>query len=495
MQQEEKVVILEQEFRRRFVYDETDQLGVGGFAKVYKAYDRQFDETVALKFYTKTDVDKYDIITEMRRSRRYTHKNIIRVHDARIVRFTNSMGLTEDIQVGILEYANAGDLHDFLNSTPSEAEFKAVVAGILRGLQYIHAERKVIHRDLSPDNILMMKENDVWIPKIADFGISKQVDIKTMNLDNSKVSSELVGKLEYMAPEQFAPDKYGINGKLATNVDLWSFGIILTEIFTEKTPFGARSTSQSPMEIMHNITHRQVPAYIKRVSEPYNKIIQRCLIKDARKRVQNSNELLAILDQPLEKKGNNKKVIVLSLICLLLVAGLVGWFTVQNSDAGKSEKPVVKNTNKIEPPVIEPVVIDSSDVKKTTVTDDDEKRETPVVDPEPINPIAKPVAESEDYSELFSFVLREIESSDNDDLPEALRRNRIPRYIDRYFIGDQATVTVFSNGQAVDYKVDQFFQDVVNTSNKIRKWSVNESRTIVRNDKIKELVLTKTSSQ
>ena len=333
MAEDEKIIVSEEDFRKRFVYDPSGWLGEGGFAKVYKAHDRQFDETVALKFYTKTDVQKYDIITEMRNSRRFTHQNVIRVYDARIVRFTNSFGVTEDVQVGILEYANGGNLLDFLDQTPSEAEFKKVMTSILWGLHYLHTEMRVIHRDLSPDNILMMRDSDQWIPKIADFGISKQIDLKTINLGGSGSSSELIGKMEYMAPEQFDPQKYGIDGRITTNVDLWSFGVILAEIFLETTPFGDRNTAQNPMQIVQNVLQNPLPSEIRSVPEPYQRVIRRCLVKDAKKRVQHSGELIRMLSDasPVAPNKKKSKAGIVWGITLLLVA-LVGggaWYYFQ----------------------------------------------------------------------------------------------------------------------------------------------------------------------
>jgi serine/threonine protein kinase len=172
----------------------------------------------------------------MKDSRKFSHKNIIRVHDAFKVKFEHSGGFSF-VQIGVLEYANGGNLRDFIGRKPSEKEFRNVLIGILEALQYLHDEKRIIHRDLSPENILMYIENNTWIPKIADFGISKNLMLKTKKI-NKLQSTELLGKVSYMAPEQFYPERYGINKSLETNVDLWSFGIILYEIFKNKKPFG-----------------------------------------------------------------------------------------------------------------------------------------------------------------------------------------------------------------------------------------------------------------
>ncbi len=96
-----EIFITENDFRTRYQYCEKDLLGEGGFAQVYKAFDKQFQEYVALKFYNKGDQGKYDVLHEMKDSRRYSHPNIIRVHDAFVVRFDHTGGHSY-VQVGIL---------------------------------------------------------------------------------------------------------------------------------------------------------------------------------------------------------------------------------------------------------------------------------------------------------------------------------------------------------------------------------------------------------
>ncbi|MDF9798773.1 serine/threonine protein kinase [Catalinimonas alkaloidigena] len=510
MQEGEKVVISEQDFRRRFVYDHTNLLGEGGFAKVYQAYDRQFEETVALKFYTNTDAQKYDIISEMRNSRRFTHKNIIRVHDARIVRFTNSFGIAEDVQVGILEYANAGNLLDFLKSSPSKEVFKEVIKEILQGLHYIHTEKRVIHRDLSPDNILMVKEKETWIPKIADFGISKEIDMKTLNMGQKKASSELVGKMEYMAPEQFDPKKYGINQQITTNVDLWSFGVILTEIFTDKSPFGDRNTSQSPMEIMHNVLHNPLPSEIKNVPEPYRKIISKCLIKDAKKRVQSSLELIEILQAPVPTKKKMNKAMIAGILLVFVLLAFGFWYVFTSSDA-----PAVKNeeTAQIQSQKSESVPAQLMD---STSAGTDSSRLTQETMP-PIKASGQNVIEADTIltedstlanqpkslplplgltnaqkNMLYDNLLREIESLDNEIINTNLRLSRINNYVNEYFVDEEAKVYFTVNDSINQESIESFMRYVVNTSGiEERSWVIDTLLTELKGDKIKTLSINK----
>ncbi|WPP49137.1 serine/threonine-protein kinase [Catalinimonas niigatensis] len=517
MEEGEKIVISEQDFRRRFVYDQDSLLGEGGFAKVYKAFDRQFDETVALKFYTKTELQKYDIISEMRNSRRFTHKNIIRVHDARIVRFTNSFGIAEDIQVGILEYANAGNLQDFLNTTPSEEQFKQVVLGILHGLQYLHTEKRVIHRDLSPDNILMIKDHEVWIPKIADFGISKQIDLKTMNMGGKKVSSELVGKMEYMAPEQFDPKKYGIDGQIATNVDLWALGVILTEVFLESSPFGDRNTAQSPMQIMHNVLHNPIPAEIRKIPEPYCKVIKSCLIKDANKRVKSSQDLIyTISSYEPKKKKTYVPLLVAGLFVALLAATGVWYFqkNVINDKTIIAETPISNDDAPKEKFTFQPVdstiaTVDSASADTTAGLgaennanmDGNEKMPVNITEVDPNGAaVLKSMTNhtgmtSAKKKEFFQDLHREIKSLDNDEIDIFIRRSRINHHINDFFTDNKANVVIQYVNDSIEMKeqdVESFFNYIVNTAEmEVRDWEIDPLKTKLVEDKIATLTVKK----
>lgn len=538
MPTEEKIVVSEQDFRKRFTYDSSSCLGEGGFAKVYKAHDRQFDETVALKFYTKTNVQKYDIITEMRNSRRFTHQNIIRVHDARIVRFTDRYGATEDVQVGILEYANGGDLLDFLASDHSEAAFKQVMIGILRGLHYLHTEKRVIHRDLSPDNILMIREDDIWIPKIADFGISKQVDLQTVNLGDRKVSEELIGKMEYMAPEQFDPQKYGIDGRMATNVDLWAFGVILAEVFIESSPFGSREASQNPMQIVHNVLNNPPPEQINSVPEPYRRVIRQCLIKDARQRPQSSQELIDWLSAPPppvsppraafsgatspspraarpeddlseaapswrtypdRHKKNRQRVVVGAVVMLLALGGIAYYLSQQperkNIVLTPSPRSTPERTTMSSAPATSPT--DDSVTTAAAALPEDEEAPAATVLPSDRLPTEEkrtppPKATAPPAAVLFPKLLREIDALDNEIINADLRMSRIDRHIQTYFVDKNVPVRVSADGAVEEQNVADFFTYVVNTAEmESRDWRIDTTRTMVNEGKIAELYVEK----
>ncbi|MBK8472830.1 MAG: serine/threonine-protein kinase [Sphingobacteriales bacterium] len=279
-------------FRERYIFDSAkDFIGKGGFAKVFRAYDTIRKRYVALKFYAGTESEKYDIISEINRMDNLAHPNLIRYYDATFIDSVNAIGEKEQIQVGIMEFANAGDISLFFKKTQPTELTRQVILDILSGLAYLH-ENGIAHRDMKPKNILLSEENGRLTAKIADFGISKKVEAG----EDASVSSQLLGSVEYMAPEQFAPAVYGIAGKLGTNADIWSLGIILYEIFTARLPFGSRTKGITYEQILNNILFQDLDIDYNAVPEPYRSVIRRCLVKNAAQRAQSANELIAIIE-------------------------------------------------------------------------------------------------------------------------------------------------------------------------------------------------------
>ena len=278
-------------FRERYKFDSSkDLIGKGGFARVYKAYDTVRKRVVALKFYHGSVSEKYDILSEINRVDDIVHPNLVRYYDATVIESTNAIGEVDKLQIGIMEFANAGDIGLFFKEKRSPKVTKNIIRGILKGLQYLHLN-DIIHRDLKPKNILLSKEAGEVVAKIADFGISKKI-----GTEDAGTSSQLLGSVEYMSPEQFAPAVYGIDSQLDTNVDLWSFGIILYEIFTKRLPFGSRTKGINYEQILNNILFQDLEIDYNAVPEPYNIILRRCLEKHADKRARQAEELLDILD-------------------------------------------------------------------------------------------------------------------------------------------------------------------------------------------------------
>lgn len=283
-------------FQERYQYNpQTDLLGKGGFARVYKAHDVLLKREVAIKVFPSGDKEKYSVIEEISKAIGLQHPSLLRYYDVALVATTNSFGEKENLQIGVMELANYGDLKGFIKNNPNSPFINTLLIQVLEGLSYLHS-KGIIHRDLKPQNILLVKDESGLQAKISDFGISKDMG------SSGESSSAVLGTIEYMAPEQFNPVKYGIGAKISTNLDLWSFGIMVYELFTGASLFGRRSANITSEHIMNAIlsTSDGVPADVSKLAEPYQSIVRKCLVANANVRVKEAKELITIL-----LNGNN----------------------------------------------------------------------------------------------------------------------------------------------------------------------------------------------
>lgn len=279
--------------RDRYEYDPAkDLLGKGGFARVFRAHDTLLNREVALKVFSQSGNDQYSVLSEIRKAIQLEHPNLLRYYDVVLLEQANALGETEELQIGVMEYANAGDLKGFARANPGSPLLPKFLRQVLHGLEYLHAHG-IIHRDLKAQNILLVERNGELTAKISDFGISKN-----LASGDTRSSSMLVGTIEYMAPEQFNPKKFGVNGKIQSNVDLWGYGVMVHELLTDATPFGKRGADTTAEQIMSAILAPELPAEIDSLSEPYRTVVKRCLVANAKDRIQKASELLGFFGEP-----------------------------------------------------------------------------------------------------------------------------------------------------------------------------------------------------
>lgn len=274
----------------RYEFDpQTDELGKGGFGRVFKARDILLNREVVLKIVQKDNLpDKYSLVQEISRVIDFNHPNLVRYYDAVIIKDVNSFGEEVEYQIGIMEYMRNGDLRAFIKTKPTEPQIRQIITGTLKGLGYLH-ENGLIHRDIKPPNILLNIDRDIITAKICDFGISKMVGSEATALSN------VIGTFEYMSPEQLGSNA---DQKINTNSDLWSVGVLIYEMFMDELPFGSRRSGTTDAKIIGNILAAPVPEKIVEIPQPYRQMIEGCLNRESDKRVSSSAELLHLLEKP-----------------------------------------------------------------------------------------------------------------------------------------------------------------------------------------------------
>lgn len=272
-------------------YNKGDFLGAGGYGSVYRAWDKTRKRHVALKFYKEVigQQNNFTVIDEIEKAINMQHQNLVQYYAVYKIKDNNPI---ENTQVAVMEYADSGTLTDFLQKPKNSIFYYKIITDVLLGLEFLEKEC-IIHRDIKPENILVHNDRGEYIAKIADFGLAKLMNEK-IKMKNRTTS--IYGTPEYMAPERFLG-----NINIKTNSDLWSLGIILYQIFTNKLPFGSRTTGQTTESIQNNICTKNLPTELVAVQQPYQNVIRKCLEKDPNKRVQSPTQLLRLL-------GHAKKV-------------------------------------------------------------------------------------------------------------------------------------------------------------------------------------------
>jgi TonB family protein len=276
-------------------YTLLERIAVGGMAEVWKARMRGvegFQKTVAIKRILPHMTDNAEFvgmfIDEAKLAAQLTHPNIVHIYD---------LGkLGRDYYIA-MEYVDGKDLRSLLNAgrrkgVPLPLGLSLLIAArVASALDYAHRKRDfedqemgLVHRDVSPQNVLLTYEGDV---KLCDFGIAKAV---------SKVSQTqmgaLKGKLQYMSPEQ------AWGRPVDSRSDLFSLGAVLFEMVTGERLF----TGDSEISVLELVRqgHTRRPSQVDpTIPREVDEIVARALGVDPKDRFQSAGEMKQRLEAAL----------------------------------------------------------------------------------------------------------------------------------------------------------------------------------------------------
>ncbi len=218
-------------------YRVIEQIGVGGMATVYRAYDAATDRYVALKVLPEYYATDPGFRTRFEREARaiagLEHIHILPVH---------AFGEENSTAYLVMRYMQAGTLSETIRRGPlSFAEAARLLAQIAAALDYAH-RCGVLHRDVKPSNVLLDGDSNAYL---TDFGIAKIV-AGSPDLTGSKV----IGTPAYMSPEQCQGSE-----KLTAATDQYSLGVVLYEMVTGHPPFEA----ETPIALIYKQLNEPLP--------------------------------------------------------------------------------------------------------------------------------------------------------------------------------------------------------------------------------------------
>ncbi|NBI29607.1 Stk1 family PASTA domain-containing Ser/Thr kinase [Chengkuizengella marina] len=270
-------------------YEILNRVGGGGMALVFKAHDKLLNRMVAIKVLRQQFVYDEDFIRRFRREAQsaasLSHPNVVSIYD---------VGQEDDIHYIVMEYIEGSNLNEEIkNRAPFQVEEAIhITSQICDALDHAH-QNQIIHRDIKPHNILIGRNGRV---KVTDFGIARAASSSEITQTGS-----VLGSVHYFSPEHAKGVTQGAKS------DLYSLGIVLYQMLTNKLPFSGDSPISIALKhIQENVEEpRKVNPLIPQSVE---NIVLKSMQKNPEQRYQSASQMLYDLESCLlpEKLNENK---------------------------------------------------------------------------------------------------------------------------------------------------------------------------------------------
>jgi serine/threonine protein kinase len=254
-------------------YQILERVGRGGMGVLYRGHDPVLDREVAVKvmladFSEDTEQMRPRFYREAKAAAKLQHRNIVTVFE--FAEENNQPHIVMEFLRGVplsarMEQSPPLTLDDKLD----------IVAQLCSGLGYAHAQG-VVHRDVKPANVFLLEDGSV---KLLDFGIAK------LTASTLTRQGDVIGSAPYMSPEQVAGTQ-DVDGRS----DVWSTGVLLYELLTNRKPFQGDGLTTVIVGILKE-TPPPIENYVPGLPKHLLDVVARALEKDRDKRFQTAEEL------------------------------------------------------------------------------------------------------------------------------------------------------------------------------------------------------------
>lgn len=260
-------------------YRIVEQLGSGGMATVYKAYHAALDRYVAIKVVHPAFKADVNFMSRFQREARVVakldHPNIVPVYD-----FSEHQGSP----YLVMRFIEGETLKARLNrGRLTLPEILDVVRRAGDALSYAH-EKGVLHRDIKPSNVLIGRDGRLFL---TDFGLARIVEAG----ESSLTHDAMVGTPYYISPEQALG-----KSELDVRTDIYSFGVVLYELFTGRVPFQA----DTPFAVIHDHIYSPLPlptSINPNIPAALEQVLLKALAKDVDARYPTAGDLVAAVER------------------------------------------------------------------------------------------------------------------------------------------------------------------------------------------------------
>lgn len=257
-------------------YEIVEEVGRGGMASVYRAYDPKLDRFVAVKVILRgialdaASLERFN--REARVIARLEHPHLIPVYDY------DGQNDPPYIVMRFMESGTLKDVMDKAGALPIN-EVIFIYRQVASALDYAH-KRGIIHRDIKPSNIMIDQDGNAFL---TDFGIARLME-SSESTHGLTQTGYAVGTPGYMSPEQGLGE--GVNGR----TDIYAMGVMLFQLLTGKMPYNA----ETPMAVILKHIQDPIPSVVAlkpELNEEIDAIIKKAMAKKPEDRYETATEL------------------------------------------------------------------------------------------------------------------------------------------------------------------------------------------------------------